>query len=166
MLVSLRVLNDVLPELHIDGEQICQAVAELLLNAVQARPKSAVTLGVSVDHDRHKLVIIVTDDGMGMDERTLAHAADPFFSAKRAGRRVGMGLTRVRQFATGHDGSIELTATLDSGTTAILTLGLDPADMLADTGFGQPQTGTGSHQGTGTGIDAGERFVASNPKQS
>jgi two-component system sensor histidine kinase RegB len=59
-----------------------------------------------------------------MDAHTLSHATDPFFSAKAAGRQVGMGLSRVAQLAEAHGGRIDLRSTPGRGTTATLTLPL------------------------------------------
>ena len=71
------------------------------------------------------IVIQVIDDGDGMDQRTLDHAFDPFFSAKSAGRRVGMGLARADQLSKAHGGQIRLRSVLGKGTTASLILPLD-----------------------------------------
>ena len=71
------------------------------------------------------LHIQVTDDGEGMDDHTLGHALDPFFSAKSAGRQVGMGLPRAAQLARAHGGSIGLRSEAGRGTVATLSIALD-----------------------------------------
>ncbi|MEM8782547.1 MAG: HDOD domain-containing protein [Planctomycetota bacterium] len=116
-----------LPPCNIDSEQADRALTELLMNAVQADPKHGVVVKARVDHantPHASLVLQVIDDGAGMDEHTLAHATDPFFSAKPAGRQVGMGLSRVAQLAEAHGGRIDLRSTPGRGTTATLTLPL------------------------------------------
>ena len=70
------------------------------------------------------MIIQVVDDGDGMDEHTLSHAFDPFFSAKPAGRQVGMGLPRARQLVLTHGGRLDLHSKPDSGTVATITLPL------------------------------------------
>ncbi|MEM1447315.1 MAG: ATP-binding protein, partial [Planctomycetota bacterium] len=140
-----------LPAVEIDAAQIDRAVTELLFNAVQAEPKSAVLVKVvadppfaaagdpdanaepsvpvsevgATDPVRRTLHIQVTDDGDGMDEHTLNHALDPFFSAKAAGRQVGMGLPRAQQLAQAHDGSVRLRSEAGKGTVATLSIALD-----------------------------------------
>ncbi|MEM1446075.1 MAG: HDOD domain-containing protein [Planctomycetota bacterium] len=118
---------DQLPRCDVDAEQIDRAMTELLMNAVQAEPKHGVVVKARIDHantPHATLVLQVIDDGTGMDEHTLAHATDPFFSAKPAGRQVGMGLSRVAQLAEAHNGRIDLRSTPGRGTTATLTLPL------------------------------------------
>ncbi|MEM1355901.1 MAG: HDOD domain-containing protein [Planctomycetota bacterium] len=111
-----------LPVVNCDAPQVARAVFELLLNAIQSNPKTAVNLSASVDHETRCVLIHVIDDGDGMDGRTISHAFDPFFSAKPAGRQVGMGLPRAQQLAIAHGGRIDLSSNLDQGTTATLTL--------------------------------------------
>jgi len=124
--LHLRVPHAEFPTLAVDGDHIGRAVTELLLNAVQAAPKSSVSVTLSVDDDSDPpaVRIAVEDDGDGMDERTLRHAMDPFFSAKAAGRRVGMGLPRAQQLVAAHGGEIDLDSTPGKGTVATIALPL------------------------------------------
>ena len=121
---SLKII-DKLPPVFADPEQVHGAVRELLLNAVQAKPKSAVQVKVRIEPGGESVVVQVIDDGEGMDPYTLEHAMDPFFSAKPAGRRVGMGLPRARQWLSGHGGRLELRSQRGEGTVATFFLPLD-----------------------------------------
>ena len=120
--VSLRVQRQ-LPQVLIDPELIGGAVRELMLNALQAGSPSSVHLTARMDGQR--LIIQVDDDGPGMDARTLSHAMDPFFSAKAAGRRAGMGLPRAQQWVVSHGGTLDLSSQPGHGTTATLAIPLD-----------------------------------------
>jgi signal transduction histidine kinase len=96
-----------------------------LLNAYQASPKSQITVRSRIESADRSLRIQVIDDGAGMDDRTLQHAMDPFFSSKPAGRQVGMGLPRAQQLAAAHGGKVDLRSTTGKGTTATLIIPLD-----------------------------------------
>ncbi|MCC7146541.1 MAG: HDOD domain-containing protein [Phycisphaeraceae bacterium] len=111
----------------IDGPKIAAAVRELLLNALQAGPKSSVHIGARVGMQSDTLTIQVSDDGEGMDAHVLAHALDPFFSSKAAGRRTGMGLPRAQQLAKAHGGDVRLTSVPGRGTVATLLIPLAAA---------------------------------------
>ena len=118
----------ILPEpvdVNVDRQQISNALAELLLNAQQAGPKTEIQLQARLDSSRRWLMIEVTDDGGGMDAHTLAHAMDPFFSSKSAGRRIGMGLPRAQIYAQSHGGRIELRSINGKGSVVTIVLPLD-----------------------------------------
>ena len=119
--ISLR-LRHKLPVMRLDAEQIRQAITELLLNGIQASPRTAVEVVAQREPGDAAVIIQVIDDGEGMDKRTLDHAMDPFFSHKAAGRRVGMGLPRAQQLIRGHGGSLELRSEPGRGTTATIML--------------------------------------------
>ena len=127
--VQLSVPADV-STVMIDADQIGRAVTELLFNAVQAEPQSLILVSVKLDaadeeSGKKMLRVIVTDDGHGMDEHTLRHALDPFFSSKPAGRQVGMGLPRAQQLAQAHGGTVRLHSDPEHGTVATLHIALD-----------------------------------------
>lgn len=115
-------IKESLPIVHCDASMIARAITELLLNAVQSNPRSAVHLSAWADASTESMIVKIVDDGDGMDGRTLSHAFDPFFSAKPAGRQVGMGLPRAQQLVSAHGGRIDLGSELGRGTTATLTL--------------------------------------------
>jgi len=122
--INLQMRKDV-PVVQVDADQLRQIVCDLLLNALQAVPKTGVHVSGRIDSARKSLVIQIADDGHGMDEHTLAHAMDPFFSNRPAGRSVGMGLPRAQQYAAAHGGRIELRSTQGEGTLATVILPLD-----------------------------------------
>ena len=115
------------PPLHTDAGHVAAALAEVLLNAHEAKPRTAVRVRATVDPINRRLLIQVTDDGAGMDAQTLEHAFDPFFSAKPAGRQAGLGLARARRFMDGVGGDIQLTSHPGEGTVAKLMIPLATA---------------------------------------
>jgi signal transduction histidine kinase/HD-like signal output (HDOD) protein len=97
-----------IPQVHIDPDQIARAVRELVKNALEAAPATRVEVRVQMDALDDRLRITVKDDGPGLSEHALAHAFDPFFSEKPAGRQPGLGLTVARQVVEAHGGRLTL----------------------------------------------------------
>ncbi len=63
------------------------------------------------------VVLVVRDTGAGMDERTLAHAFDPFFSTKSDGRGTGLGLSIVKTIVDRAGGFVRVESAPGEGTT-------------------------------------------------
>ena len=104
-----------LEAVEVDAAMLQQTLDELITNAVQAHPESFVAVRLLLEEpdadagtDASALVVEVSDDGTGLDERTLQHAADPFFSRHPAGRRAGLGLSRVALWTAAHGGDLQL----------------------------------------------------------
>ncbi len=126
-------LIEPLPNVLLDPVQIKQALSALICNALEASTDATAKIQAQLSEDANHLQIKVSDTGPGMDEHTLAHAMDPFFSAKPAGRQVGMGLTRAQQLALAHGGEVGLCSAPGHGTEATLSLPLDSSLNLTDT---------------------------------
>ncbi len=120
----VKVQQDLEP-VSIDPELVGLALTELLKNAAQSSRVQSIQLSARLNQKQNQLLIEVADDGAGMDDHTLSHAVDPFFSARLAGRGVGMGLCRAKQWAAAHHGTLELRSTQGRGALARLKLSLN-----------------------------------------
>jgi len=69
-----------------------------------------------------RVKIVIADHGCGMDAETLRKATHPFFSAKPAGRKRGMGLAYAARFIQLNKGTLTLASELGKGTTATIHL--------------------------------------------
>jgi len=122
-----------LPPVRTDANQLETALLNLILNARDAMPEGgtirieafaegaadAAGQGLkSGDYVR----LVVTDEGSGMDELTLARAAEPFFTTKGVGRGTGLGLSMVHGLAEQSGGQLRLSSKLGEGTRAELWL--------------------------------------------
>jgi PAS domain S-box-containing protein len=107
-----------------DPGQLQTAMLNLAINASHAMPEGGLLrLDIRVEQEADKawVVIMVTDNGSGMDSATLAHATEPFFSTKGLAGS-GLGLSMVKGFAEQSDGRLHITSALGHGTTVELHL--------------------------------------------
>jgi two-component system sensor histidine kinase HydH len=101
----------------VDGFQLKQAVLNLVLNALQATPNGGHVV-VRTAGDKRRFVVAVVDDGEGMSPEVRERAFTPFFTTREEG--TGLGLPLVSRIVEQHGGSVEISSTLDEGTTVSL----------------------------------------------
>jgi HD-like signal output (HDOD) protein/signal transduction histidine kinase len=116
------IIGDDVDVAFIDRRQIVQAVTEIIVNALEARPKHLIEVRAFVSDADGRLLISVTDDGIGMSERARRHACDPFFSEKDAGRQPGLGLARARRLIDLHGGDLWIESSPGKGATVTVAL--------------------------------------------
>jgi signal transduction histidine kinase/ActR/RegA family two-component response regulator len=68
------------------------------------------------------VLISIADDGEGMDEATLAKAAEPFFTTKGPGKGTGLGLSMVQGLAAQSGGLLRIQSRPGAGTVVELLL--------------------------------------------
>ena len=100
-------LNDDIPEMNLDYQQIKQAMINLVDNAVSAvRFRGHVDIAVSYDAILKMVRIEVADDGEGISDEDKIRLFEPNFSTKKTG--MGLGLTIVNSIITDHNGMISV----------------------------------------------------------
>lgn len=131
--VSLK-LSPVEPTLGTRGNasQLEQVFLNLLINARDAlasinRPviKVQVELLPAVSEPAsgpRMLVVRVTDNGGGMDERTLGRLGEPFFTTKEPGEGTGLGLATAFGIVADHGGRLECQSRVGKGSTFSVSL--------------------------------------------
>lgn len=99
--------------------------ANLLDNAIKFTPRGG-RVAVSVAADGRQAVLIVSDSGIGIDERDIPRIFDRFFRSDRS-RNVpgnGLGLALVKAIATLYNGRIDIRSTPGTGTAVSVFLPL------------------------------------------
>lgn len=104
-----------------DGDQLEQALINLLRNAVDAALETEGGVTVSWVTTPEMVSFIVEDEGPGLP--TGGNLFVPFFTTKPSGS--GIGLLLARQIAEGHGGTLRLTNRETSGARAVLQVPLE-----------------------------------------
>ena len=112
---------------RVDPGQLESAILNLCLNAGQAI-EGAGRITLSVRREGEQAVIEVSDTGTGMTPDVLAHAMEPFFSARADGTGTGLGLAMVYGFIRQSGGDIGIRSAPGQGTSVRLTLPLQMPD--------------------------------------
>ena len=108
-----RNISPDLDKLSIDGNQITQALINLILNALQELDTGGIIeVGADVDHSGNQINIWVEDNGSGIAHENKGKIFDPFFTTREKG--TGLGLAIVHKIAENHGGEIRVDSPLPS----------------------------------------------------
>jgi putative nucleotidyltransferase with HDIG domain len=120
-----------IPPVVVDPEQVGNALEAVIDNAINATDARTGQISVHAAYDQYsqRVVLAIADNGCGMDDHTLKHAFDPFFSSRPAGRRRGMGLAKAMRWIEGSNGSIRLESRPNHGTRSVVLLPAAPVSM-------------------------------------
>jgi anti-sigma regulatory factor (Ser/Thr protein kinase) len=107
-------------------QELSLHVLDLAYNAVEAGARH-VAIEVIEDRAADRLTVAVSDDGRGMDEATVRQVADPFYTSRKT-RRVGLGLSLLKEAAEAAGGGMRIRSTPGRGTTVEATFQLSHVD--------------------------------------
>jgi cell cycle sensor histidine kinase DivJ len=114
-----------LPEITGDSRAFKQIVLNLVSNAIKFTERGGkVTVAASVEDA--KLVLGITDTGVGIAADDLMRIGDPFFQAgttyQRRHEGTGLGLSIVKSLVALHGGELTVQSKVDEGTTVTVVL--------------------------------------------
>jgi PAS domain S-box-containing protein len=136
-----------------DPHQLENAILNLAVNARDAMVDGG-SLRITARNETHSgqdgempagdyVAIEVADDGIGMDEATLAKVFDPFFTTKDVGKGTGLGLSMVYGFAKQSGGGIDIASRPGEGTRVVLHLPRCHGGAVEDHGYHQDHAESG-----------------------
>jgi PAS domain S-box-containing protein len=132
--IVVNVETKLQPDLpHILGaeSEVRDALTNLLLNAVDALPEGGVvTLRTLVDARDERVIVEVSDNGIGMTETTRSRCLEPFFTTKGE-RGTGLGLPMVFGMVQRHGGELEIESELGEGTMMRLSFPRAPTGLTS-----------------------------------
>jgi PAS domain S-box-containing protein len=129
--IELRLnLSDIELPVFGDANQIEQIVMNLATNARDAMPGGGIlsieTAIVALNQEYvdaygakpgKYMMISISDTGIGIDKKDMAHIFDPFYTTKEKGKGTGLGLSMVYGIIKQHDGFVNVYSEKNIGTT-------------------------------------------------
>jgi len=112
-----------LPPVEADFNQLQQCVINLIFNAIDHMPDGG-TLNLACRHDmdRDTVTVIVKDSGCGIPHEDLSHIFEPFYTTKKEGYGVGLGLSTVYGIIERHKGNITVESQPGKGAAFMIEL--------------------------------------------
>ena len=116
-------LQEGLPKIRGDYNQIQQCIINLIFNSIDAMPEGGkLSVTTSYSPSDSSVFIRVTDRGCGISKEDLPHIFEPFFTTKSEGQGLGLGLSMVDGIVERHKGSIDVISEVGKGATFTITL--------------------------------------------
>ncbi len=106
---------------EVDPVQVGVAIAALCKNSLEAIGRDGqIEIGLAAGATDVEIHVRDTGPGIAPDERL--HIFDPFYSARQAGRGIGMGLSKCWRIVTGHGGRIAVRSEPGQGAEFVIIL--------------------------------------------
>ncbi|MFA6223774.1 MAG: PAS domain S-box protein [Desulfomonilaceae bacterium] len=150
MIEIQTLLSEDVAAISADPTQIDQVLMNLAVNARDSMPNGGKltfeTGDVIIDEEYSRthadiqpgryVLVSVSDTGSGIDDETLEHIFEPFYTTKGVGKGTGLGLAMVHGIVKRHKGHISLFSRLGAGTTfriyfPALIPEIEVADLIA-----------------------------------
>ena len=115
--VTTRLAADA-PEVEADADQIKRVLLNVINNALEAMAEKGGTLRLSTRRERDGVLILVEDDGPGVED--VERIFEPHYTTKVKG--TGLGLAIARQIVEEHGGTIRAESRPGHGTSVRIQL--------------------------------------------
>ena len=119
--VQIQAAEDV-KSVFVDSAQVVSALANVVSNSLESYRDKIGPIKITADAAGSRVRLQVRDLGCGMDAETLRKATHPFFSARPAGRKRGMGLAYTARTVQLNKGSLSIESEPGKGTTVTIYL--------------------------------------------
>ena len=112
-----KYLDPDLPVIALHSDSLQAALMNLVKNALEAMDEGG-QLVVRTYATRTSVALDLIDDGSGVDDNTVLHMFEPFYTTKDGGS--GLGLPTARKIIEAHGGRISVQSEVGRGTKFVL----------------------------------------------
>ena len=117
---SFSVQNNII--VNMDYNRIKQVIINIIKNAVEACRESNGMVTTTAFTEEDYLIIVVKDNGIGMDKFVLDNILVPFYTTKDNG--TGLGVSLSKEILEAHGGTINYDSVKEKYTTCKITIPL------------------------------------------
>jgi PAS domain S-box-containing protein len=125
-------LDEALPKIIADPDQIHQVLTNLIDNARQAltsvAPRRVIRIATRADRQNGMVEIAISDNGPGVPLNIRERIFEPFFTTKSVGEGTGIGLSLCLSIVRSHAGAIVISDRPGGGATFTVSL---PLQLIA-----------------------------------
>ncbi len=104
-------------------------ILDIVQNSITAGARN-IFIHIEEDTRENRYLIRVGDDGCGMTEETIRRVTDPYYTSRKT-RKVGMGISLLKQHAEQAGGHLKISSEVDKGTVVEALFEYDHIDRQA-----------------------------------
>ena len=107
----------------LDKQLVTRALENLVSNAIRYTKEND-EISINAHYNDEKIIIEVSDTGIGIEQKDLSHIFDLFYRGTNSRREegIGIGLSVVKSIIDSHDWKISVTSKKNEGTTFTITI--------------------------------------------
>jgi len=117
------LMDPKLPDLTGSEDQLQQVFMNIVSNAAKAMEsdgKGELSITTRYSSENGNITVLFKDTGVGIPDENFSKLYEPFFTTKKKGKGVGLGLSVAYGIIQEHDGSIYVQSEKGNGTTFII----------------------------------------------
>lgn len=120
--IDIKLETEDVPMVNVDSGMITDAFLNIIRNAVEALEQNGYIriYARSIGSQPPSVLVVVEDNGCGIDDEDMPHLFNPFFIKKKYG--TGLGLSQVLKIVELHHGKLEIISEKGKGTKVCVTL--------------------------------------------
>ncbi len=115
-----------IPFAYLDMQQMQQVIMNIILNAedavIEKKEDGRIVIFTQYDNDNKKIIVKISDNGIGIQDKDLTTIFDPFFTTKPVNKGTGLGLSVAYSIIAEHGGTINVESKENEGTTFTINL--------------------------------------------
>ena len=116
-------LDPSLPRVTADADQIQQCIINIIFNAMDAMPQGGtLTISSLRQPEKRGVEVRIRDTGCGIAREDMPRIFEPFYTTKKEGKGVGLGLSTVYGIVDRHKGTIGVESEVGKGATFTIRL--------------------------------------------
>lgn len=123
LLNNIKIVKKYDPDIcnvAVDSDRIKIAFMNIIINAIEAIETKEGIIEIKTEAKDDCCVVTITDNGKGMDQKTLSKLFEPFITSKANG--TGLGLTNSQNIILNHKGSIHVESSPSKGSSFVIQL--------------------------------------------
>jgi len=108
-------------EIYINGDyhRLEQVLVNVIKNSIESISDSGI-IKLSVETFKDKILVMIRDNGCGMDQEELENIMDMFYTTKKDG--TGLGVSLSNEIVLAHNGILKYESVKGQGTVCMITL--------------------------------------------